>query len=185
MAAAAPAAPASACRSTPVYQKQRVATLDRFLLDARSRFEGKPILREDFVYELMNRAGTPRGYALIADQTPLATTRSTGRASSTATRRSSWARRRSRGFSIRRSSTSRCAALAADAIRCGSLPLADAALRRGSRGRDDTPIMERFARQLEIAIQESPADWLWLQKRWKYPKPEQPETEGRRRRAKP
>jgi KDO2-lipid IV(A) lauroyltransferase len=53
-----------------VYQKQRVATLDRFLLDARSRFGGKPILREDFVYELMNRAGTPRGYALIADQTP-------------------------------------------------------------------------------------------------------------------
>jgi lauroyl/myristoyl acyltransferase len=48
----------------------------------------------------------------------------------------------------------------------------------------ETPIMERFARQLEIAIQESPADWLWLQKRWKYPKPEQPETEGRRRRAK-
>ena len=31
---------------------------------------GKPIPREDFIYELMNRAGTPRGYALIADQTP-------------------------------------------------------------------------------------------------------------------
>jgi lauroyl/myristoyl acyltransferase len=39
-------------------------------------------------------------------------------------------------------------------------------------GADETPIMERFARQLEAAIQESPADWLWLQKRWKYPKPE-------------
>ncbi len=53
-----------------VYQKQRVAALDQFLLEARSRFGGKPIVREDFVYELMHRAGTPRGYALIADQTP-------------------------------------------------------------------------------------------------------------------
>ena len=51
-------------------------------------------------------------------------------------------------------------------------------------GAGDTPIMERFARQLEIAIRESPADWLWLQKRWKYPRPDQPETEGRRRRPK-
>ena len=53
-----------------VYQRQRVASLDRFLREARSRFGGKPIPREDFVYELMSRAGTPRGYALIADQTP-------------------------------------------------------------------------------------------------------------------
>ena len=53
-----------------VYQKQRVEFLDRFLRDARSRFGGKPIVREDFIYELMNRAATPRGYALIADQTP-------------------------------------------------------------------------------------------------------------------
>ena len=53
-----------------VYQKQRVEFLDIFLRDARSRFGGKPIVREDFVYELMNRAATPRGYALIADQTP-------------------------------------------------------------------------------------------------------------------
>ena len=44
--------------------------------------------------------------------------------------------------------------------------------------------MERFARQLEAAIQESPADWLWLQKRWKYPKPERAEETGNRRRGK-
>jgi hypothetical protein len=53
-----------------VYQTLRVRSVDRYLREARSRFGGKPIPREDFVYELMNRAGTPRGYALIADQTP-------------------------------------------------------------------------------------------------------------------
>jgi lauroyl/myristoyl acyltransferase len=44
--------------------------------------------------------------------------------------------------------------------------------------------MEGFARKLEAAIQESPPDWLWLQRRWKYPKPEQPETHTGRRRVK-
>jgi lauroyl/myristoyl acyltransferase len=32
-------------------------------------------------------------------------------------------------------------------------------------------IMERFARRTEQATLESPADFLWLQKRWKYPRP--------------
>ncbi|HET7033933.1 MAG TPA: lysophospholipid acyltransferase family protein, partial [Casimicrobiaceae bacterium] len=53
-----------------VYQTVKVKSVDRYLRDARTRFGGKPIPQEDFVYELMNRAATPRGYALIADQTP-------------------------------------------------------------------------------------------------------------------
>jgi lauroyl/myristoyl acyltransferase len=31
--------------------------------------------------------------------------------------------------------------------------------------------MEGFARHLEAAVNAVPADWLWLQKRWKYPRP--------------
>jgi lauroyl/myristoyl acyltransferase len=38
-------------------------------------------------------------------------------------------------------------------------------------GMDDSPIMEAFARQLERAVIERPTEWLWVQKRWKYPKP--------------
>ena len=38
-----------------------------------------------------------------------------------------------------------------------------------ARGREE--IMERFARRAEQACLESPADFLWLQKRWKYPRP--------------
>jgi KDO2-lipid IV(A) lauroyltransferase len=44
----------------------------------------------------------------------------------------------------------------------------------------NAPIMERFARQLEDAIRASPADWLWLQKRWKYPKPGPSDPDGNR-----
>ena len=164
-----------------VYQRQRVAPIDRFLRDARSRFGGKPIPREDFVYELMNRAGTPRGYALIADQTP-------PRAG-----KKHWSRflNRDTAFFVG----------AEKVARFLDSPVLYVAMRRVSRGHysvrltplamppfdheagaDATPIMERFARMLETAIQESPADWLWLQKRWKYPKPEDANVAGSRRR---
>ena len=165
-----------------VYQKQRVEFLDIFLRDARSRFGGKPIVREDFVYELMNRAATPRGYALIADQTPPRDDKK------------HWSRflNRDTAFFIG----------AEKVARFLDSPVLYVAMRRVARGRysvrlvalamppfdsdselEETPIMERFARMLEAAVRESPADWLWLQKRWKYPKPEQPEAAGRRRRA--
>jgi KDO2-lipid IV(A) lauroyltransferase len=154
-----------------VYQRQRIASIDRFLRDARSRFGGKPIPREDFIYELMSRAGTPRGYALIADQTP------------PRDGKKHWSRflNRDTAFFVGAEMVARFL----------DSPVLYVAMRRVGRGRysvrliplamppygqdgsdDDAPIMERFARQLETAIRASPADWLWLQKRWKYPKPE-------------
>ena len=128
-----------------VYQKQRVEFLDRFLRDARSRFGGKPIVREDFVYELMNRAGTPRGYALIADQTPPRDDKK------------HWSRflNRDTAFFVGAEKVARfldSPVLYVAMRRVGrgrySVRLhaaRDAALRRGS-GVEDTPIMERFAR---------------------------------------
>jgi KDO2-lipid IV(A) lauroyltransferase len=162
-----------------VYQKQRVEFLDTFLRDARTRAGGKPIVREDFIYELMNRAAVPRGYALIADQTPPRDVRK------------HWSRFLNRDTAF---------FVGAEKIaHFLDSPVLYVAMRRVGRGRysvrlhplamppfdeaDDTPIMERFARMLEAAVRESPADWLWLQKRWKYPKTDDPEPDGRRRRA--
>ena len=174
-----------ACFGLPidaVYQRQRVASIDRFLREARSRFGGMPIPREDFIYQLMNRAGTPRGYALIADQTP------------PRDGKKHWSRflNRDTAFFVG----------AEKVAHFLDSPVLYVAMRRIARGRyavrlvplalppfdrdagaDDTPIMERFARQLETAIRESPADWLWLQKRWKYPKPGHTEAEARRPRT--
>ena len=154
-----------------VYQTQRVASVDQFLRDARSRFGGKPIPREDFVYELMSRAGTPRGYALIADQTPPRDDKK------------HWTRllNRDTAFFVG----------AEKVARFLDSPVLYVGMRRVRRGHysvrmsalasppytfdqdgDGVPIMERFARKLETAVQESPADWLWVQKRWKYPKPD-------------
>lgn len=156
-----------------VYQPQRVAAIDAFLRDARARFGGRPIPQSDFVYELMVRAGQPRGYALIADQTP---------------RRDDpkhWTRflNRDTAFFVG----------AEKVARFLDAPVLFVAMRRVRRGHYSvrlvslaeppydtdaaevgSPIMERFARSLEELVLESPADFLWLQKRWKYPRPQAP-----------
>jgi len=153
-----------------VYQTQRVRSVDRFLRDARSRFGGKPIPREEFVYELLSRAGTARGYGLIADQTPRPEDRK------------HWTRllNRDTAFFVGAEKVARfldapVLYVAMRRVRRGHysvrlLPLAEPPYGT-EEGGDDSPIMERFARKLEQAVEESPAEWLWIQKRWKYPKP--------------
>ncbi|MEO8756011.1 MAG: lysophospholipid acyltransferase family protein [Casimicrobiaceae bacterium] len=150
-----------------VYQPQRIAALDAFLRDVRCRFGGKLIPRKEFVYELLSHAGEPRAYALIADQTP---------------RKKDpkhWTRflRQDTAFFV-----------GADKIaKFLESPVYFVSMRRVRRGHyavkldvlaeppydniDDAIIVERYARCLENAIVESPADWLWLQKKWKYAKP--------------
>lgn len=163
-----------------VYQKQRLESLDSFLRDARTRAGGKPIVREDFIFELLNRAAVPRGYAFIADQTPPRNDKK------------HWSRflNRDTAFFVG----------AEKVAHFLDSPVLYVAMRRVSRGRysvrlhpiamppfdseaDAVPIMEHFSRKLEAAVRESPADWLWLQKRWKYPKTDDPAPEPRRRRT--
>jgi KDO2-lipid IV(A) lauroyltransferase len=163
-----------------VYQKQRLEVMDTFLREARTRAGGKPIVREDFIYELMNRAAVPRGYAFIADQTPPRSDKK------------HWSRflNRDTAFFVG----------AEKVAHFLDSPVLYVAMRRVRRGHysvrlhaiamppfdaeaDNTPIMEHFARRLEAAVRESPADWLWLQKRWKYPKTDDPAPEPRRRKA--
>ena len=154
-----------------VYQKIRLKSVDAYLSTVRGRFGGKPIPREDFIYELMSRAGTPRGYALIADQTP---------------RRGDkkhWTRMldRDTAFFLGAEKIARfldAPVLYVDMrrVRRGHysvrfVPLAEPPHAIGDERDDYSPVMEGFARQLENAVRASPADWLWLQKRWKYPKP--------------
>ena len=150
----------------------RVKSLDQYLRDARARFGGKPFPRQDFVYELMR----PRRHAarLRADRRPDAAARGPAK---------HWTRMLDRDTAfflgaeriapVPRRPGALCRdapACAAATIRCVSLARGAAARDRLERG-DHSPVMEGFARQLERAVRASPADWLWLQKRWKYPKP--------------
>jgi KDO2-lipid IV(A) lauroyltransferase len=165
-----------------VYQKQRVEFLDIFLRDARSRFGGKPIVREDFVYELMNRAATPRGYALIADQTPPRDDKK------------HWSRflNRDTAFFIGAEKVARFldspVLYVAHAAR-RPRPLfgaargpRDAAVRLGLGARRDADHGAFRASARSGGPRES-GRLAVAAKRWKYPKPEQPKPAGRRRRA--
>ena len=154
-----------------VYQTVRVKSVDRYLREARSRFGGMAIPREDFIYELMNRAGTLQGYALIADQTPRREDRK------------HWTRmvNRDTAFFVGAEKIARFLEARVLHIRMRRLKrghysvrfivLAEPPYDFAQERPDFSPVMEGFARNLELAIRESPADWLWVQKRWKYPKP--------------
>jgi KDO2-lipid IV(A) lauroyltransferase len=150
-----------------VYQPQRIEALDAFLRDARCRFGGKLIPRKEFVYELLSHAGEPRAYALIADQTPRKE------------HPKHWTRflRQDTAFFTG----------AGKIAKFLEAPVYFVSMKRERRGHyvvqldvlaeppygeiDDAAIVERYARCLERAIIASPADWLWLQKKWKYAKP--------------
>ncbi len=141
--------------------------MDTFLYEARSRFGSSLIPRQDFIFELMARAGQARAYALIADQTPRKTDAKV------------WTRflQQDTAFFVG-------AGMIAKFLDAEVLYVEMRRVRRGYYSvrftvlaeppyeeLEDALIVERYAAALERQIRESPADWLWLQKKWKYAKP--------------
>ena len=150
-----------------VYKPLRVASLDAFIRDTRSRFGGKPIPIQSFLYELMRRSGQPRAYAMVADQTPP---------------------RNMDKYWTRFLNQDTAFFTGADKIaKFLDAPVVYVAMRRVGKGHyavrlhvlveppygvsDDLHVIERYARRLEQEIRASPPDWLWVHNKWKYPKP--------------
>jgi Kdo2-lipid IVA lauroyltransferase/acyltransferase len=150
-----------------VYKPQHVVSIDRFLRTARARFGGNPIPIKNFLFEIMKRKNEVRVYALLADQTPLHN------------EEKHWAHflHQDTAFYV-----------GADKIaRILKAPVVYVAMRRERRGHyvahltmlaeppydreGGTWIIDRYARALEAEIRASPADWLWIHRKWKYPKP--------------
>ena len=151
-----------------VYQRQRVDFVDRFLRDVRGRFGSRFVPREEFVFDLMSRAGQARAYGLIADQTPKH--RNDPR---------HWTR-----FLGRDAAFFKGAGKIAQFLDARVLYVTMRRLRRGYYSvrlsiladppydsTADEMIVERYARGLERDIRASPADWLWVQNKWKIAKP--------------
>ena len=151
----------------PVYKPQRVGAMDAFLLEARSHFGGTPIPHQTLTRELLRRRSETHVYAMVADQTP------------THDELKCWIRflHQDSAFFV-----------GADAIaRILRAAVVFVEMRRVSRGHyvmrvsliaeppyergPSTAVVERYARSLESEIHSSPADWLWIHRKWKYPKP--------------
>jgi KDO2-lipid IV(A) lauroyltransferase len=155
-----------------VYKPIRVPSLDAYMREARSRFGGMPIPIKSFAFELLRRAGQPRAYGLVADQTPLKNMEK------------HWTRflHQDTAFFVGAETIAQFL----------EAPVVYVAMRRLKRGRyavhlhvlaeppyelaESGPegqswIVEAYARTLEEEIRKSPADWLWVHNKWKYPKP--------------
>jgi KDO2-lipid IV(A) lauroyltransferase len=149
-----------------VYKPLRVASLDAFIRETRSRFGGKPIPIQSFLFELMRRGDEPRAYAMVADQTP------------PRTMDKYWTRFLNQDTAF---------FTGADKIaRFLDAPVIYVAMRRVKKGHyavrvhvlveppyemDELDVVERYARRLEAEIRANPADWLWVHNKWKYPRP--------------
>ncbi len=151
-----------------VYQRQKVKAIDEFLREARARFGSRFVPREDFIFDLLSHGEQPRAYALIADQTPkhkndpkhwtrflgqdTAFFKGAGKIAQFLDARVLYVtmRRMRRGhYSVRLTT------------------LAEPPYEMDANER----IVEVYARSLERDIRDSPADWLWLQNKWKVKKP--------------
>jgi KDO2-lipid IV(A) lauroyltransferase len=147
-----------------VYQPQRVDSVDAFLREARSRFGSRLIPRKEFVYDLLSRAEQIRAYALIADQTPKHKTDP----------------RHWTEFLHQETPFFVGAGKIAKFLDAKVLYVRMRRLRRGHYSVlleeiaappfddvGDVEIVERYARKLERDVRANPADWMWLQNKWK------------------
>ena len=149
-----------------VYKPLRVAAIDRFMFETRSRFGGNPIAVKDFLVEVMKRRASGRIFALVADQTP------------PRDEEKHWTRFMNQDTAF---------FVGADKIaRILRAPVFFVGIARTRRGYYEatlqplaqppysgvgTDIIERYARAAEAHIAQHPADWLWMYRKWKYKKP--------------
>ena len=147
--------------------------------EARRRFGANPIPHKHFLYEVMRRGDEPRAYALLADQTPLAKVPK------------HWIRFLNRDTAfflgperIARYLDASVVYVAMKRVRRGYYDVHIDVIAEPPYDDDAGPaIAEAYARHLEATILASPADWLWIHNKWKYPKPADAARPPRRKRA--
>ncbi len=149
-----------------VYKPLRVAAIDRFMLETRSRFGGNPIPVKDFLVEVLKRRGSPHIFALVADQTPPRQDEK------------HWTRFLNQDTAffvgadkIARITRSPVFFVGMRRIRRGHYEARLQLLSRPPYGPANSDIVERYARAAETHIAQYPADWLWMYRKWKYKKP--------------
>jgi Kdo2-lipid IVA lauroyltransferase/acyltransferase len=150
----------------PIYKPLRLPGVDEYVRAARARFGGRPIAIDNLLIELMRTSDQPRAYAMLADQTP------------PRDGPKHWRR-------FLHQDTAFYAGVGKIA-RYLDAPVLYVAMRRVRRGvytahltvltespyADDPEeaVVDRYAACLEAEIRNSPSDWLWVHRKWKYPK---------------
>jgi KDO2-lipid IV(A) lauroyltransferase len=149
-----------------VYKPLRVAAIDRFMLEMRSRFGGNPIPVKDFLAGVLKRRGAARVFALVADQTP------------PREEEKHWTRFLNQDTAffvgvdkIARITHSPVFFVGITRLRRGYYEAHLQLLAQPPYSDEGTDITERYVRAAEAHIAQHPADWLWMYRKWKYKKP--------------
>lgn len=149
--------------SAAVYKRLHDDSADRFSRESRSRFGAEPIEMREAGRNVIKHRRRPRFIFMVADQSP-------GK------------RERVHWTEFLNQPTAFFSG-AATLARATGFPVVFAAGRRRVRGHyqidltlitddpknmDESAIIERYARLTEQAIRQSPAEWLWSNRRWKH-----------------
>ena len=149
-----------------VYKPLHDSTVDDMMKRSRSRFGARPIPNKNALIEIMQRRKEVRGFAMVADQSPL--------------------RKEEKYWTKFMNQDSSFAVGAQKIAQLTKYPVFFVHMKRLSQGHYEVTfeqigeppyekggyeITERYARALESMILESPEDWMWSNRKWKRKKP--------------
>ncbi|MBC7944007.1 MAG: lysophospholipid acyltransferase family protein [Burkholderiales bacterium] len=149
-----------------VYRELKEDRIDSYMLAVRRRFGGNPISTRDFMLEVMRRKNATTAFALVADQTPAVDDAKC------------WLRflNQDTAFFVGPQRIARIAQapvffISMERLRRGYYRASLQLLAEPPYAEDDLRIIQSYAIAAEEQIRQSPADWLWLYRKWKYKKP--------------
>lgn len=149
-----------------VYMPLSNKNFEKLMFNARSRFGGNPIHIDDTIKEIARRSKVTRAFALLADQVP--------------------AKNASKYWTTFLNQETPFLLGPEQLARFTKYPVFYIKMNRRKRGyyevniekiasppysKEGNPILKQFVERSEQAIVESPSEWLWSHRRWKYKKP--------------
>ncbi len=148
-----------------VYKPLHNEKIDALMLEMRSRFGGNPISLKSIIVEMMKRKKTVRGFAIVADQTPLRD------------EEKYWTQflNQDTAFAVGAEKIARFTKypvvfVAMERVRRGYYQVSLTLLAQPPHSNEGYSLIEAYAREAEQHILQHPADWLWSYKKWKYKK---------------
>ncbi len=149
-----------------VYKPLHYTPGDSLMYEIRARFGARPIAIKDTLMEIMKRRSELRGFALLADQSPLED------------EEKCWTQflHQDTPFPVGAEKIARLTKYPVvfvnmQRVKRGYYEVTLSLLAEPPYAKTGYPIIEAYAAAVEQHILEHPEDWLWSYRKWKYKKP--------------
>jgi len=149
-----------------VYMPLSNQKFEKLMFKARSRFGGNPIPVDDTIKEIARRSKVVRAFAMLADQVP----------AKTASKYWTTFLHQETPFlhgpeQLARFTKYPVFYMKMNRVRRGYYEVDIEKMASPPYSKEGNPILKDFVERSEKAILESPSEWLWSHRRWKYKKP--------------